>query len=367
MPADVVDRPISRTPAPPRSGRTAPALDLHKGIATKQPRETPTGCPRWPDGMWLLAKQTGEVVPGRCRATNQCAYCARLAAVENAEVLALDAVLGQAPIVWMVLTSRSTELNPAAFRLSRQLLVRALRDSWPGLEFAWLWELTTGYGTRSGGKRRLHGNVLLKIPVRCAQDGTPKAPAREERTAPLKPGEKPPGEPESARVYPEILAQLSEIVERHWCRREDAHMAGQHVGEIANAGGLMRYLALHFQKESQAPPKGWRGHRFQTSRGYLWRPTPVARQEARESLRFKRELWRAEQAGISGEQIVDVAQAAVDRAKKLSWRLAYTNPAGEIRPGDIPPRAGISDARRRELLEEHYLREFAAVRAEQLQ
>lgn len=290
---------LEHPPAPARSAGSAPAqpaLDLHEGIGT-------TGCPRWPANMRLLSSQ-GELVEGRCKGPNLCAYCARLAAVENAEVLALDAMHGTPPSTWMVLTSASTVLNPAAFKVTRMQLIRSLRKRYPGLEFAWLWELTTGYGDRSGGKRRLHGNVMLKG---CDFDH----------------------------------GVLREHIELHWCRREKASLQAQHVGSIDNAGGLMRYLALHFQKESQAPPIGWKGHRFQTSRGYLWEPTPKARELARHSLRLKREIWRAEDRGETPHDAQLSAHEAMQLSAATTWRMAYVNPA-TCKPMSRPSNCRVS-------------------------
>src|SRR4051794_28082344 len=91
-------------------GLAEPALDLHEGIsapggvrthsavdgtllweAIAQAPLPASGCPRWPEHL-RLRSSLGEVVPGRCRATNKCAYCARLAAVETSEMLMLDAM-----------------------------------------------------------------------------------------------------------------------------------------------------------------------------------------------------------------------------------------------------------------------------------
>lgn len=229
----------------------------------------------------------GEVVRGRCRATNLCAYCARLAAVENAEVLALDALAGSAPQLWAVLTTRSTDPDPARFYDSRRLVMRALRRRWPDAEYASLVEFTTGYGPRSGGRRRPHWNLLLKgIPV-------------------------------------DALDRVADVVRSLWCAREDARPEAQHVAAITEAGGLMRYLALHFQKESQRPPEGWSGQRFNVSRGYLAGPMAEARERARAALRWKRELWRALQEGHEGEAAEEVAQlATLDRAA-VSWELVW--------------------------------------------
>ena len=241
---------------------------------------------------------------GRCRASNQCAYCARLAAVETAEMLALDALHGSAPRVWMVLTTRSTSTDPADFYDARRQVLRALKRRWPDLEAAWVLEFTTGYGKRSGGARRPHWNALLK------------------------------------GVGPEDVDQVADVVERVWCSRVDATAAGQFVGEIAGAGGLMRYLALHFQKESQAPPPGWRGHRFTATRGYLSQPTPAAREQARRALRFKRELWRARRAGWTDPGDVELAaREAMAIADATDWELVQLVPreAARAEPDTASP------------------------------
>ena len=81
---------------------TAP-LDLHGGIPDPRPEN---GCRRWPEHLKLLNRETGELFEGRCRATNRCAYCARLFAVETSEMLLLDAV-EDAPALYVVLTARN--------------------------------------------------------------------------------------------------------------------------------------------------------------------------------------------------------------------------------------------------------------------
>src|SRR5581483_2840493 len=138
-----------------------------------------------------------------------------------------------------------------------------------------LLEFTTGYGPRSGGRRRPHWNCLLK--------GVP------------------------ATAVDVVLG----LVEKVWCPRVGGAIAAQHVGSIAEAGGLLRYIALHFQKESQAPPRGFTGHRFTKSRGYFGSTsTATARARAREALQHKRELWKAINAGADPH--------ATDRGARLS-------------------------------------------------
>lgn len=194
--------------------------------------------------------------------------------------------------MWAVLTTRSADADPASFYRSREQVMKALKRRYPDAEYCALVEFTTGYGPRSGGKRRPHWNLLLK------------------------------GIPDSE------LPNAAAITRRIWCARENARPAAQHVGLIREAGGLMRYLALHFQKESQAPPEGWRGHRFMASRGFFQVPLPELREQARDSLRFKRELHRALAQNLEPE-IADIeAQMAHQTNKERSWELVEVYPGG---------------------------------------
>jgi hypothetical protein len=267
---------------------SASPLDLHEGIGTL---EVAAGCPRWPAELRLLST-LGVLVPGRCRATNLCDYCARLAAIETAEVLANDAMINSSPAVWSVLTTRTATFDVSRFKYARKAVTRAVRRRWPAAQCATLVEFTTGYGTGSGGDRRPHWNDMWK------------------------------------GIEAEDADELQAVEAAAWCERVDAEPVGQFAGQVSEFGGVMRYLALHFQKADQEPPKGWRGHRFRTSRAYLDRPMEQAREEARASLRLKRELWRAREAGLSGQAAEDAAQRALYEAGELAWEL--------VRVGRVP-------------------------------
>lgn len=215
-----------------------------------------------------------------------CHYCARLAAVETAELLALDALEGVAPSLWCVLTTRDAVIDPRAFWKSRERVWAAVRRRWPLAEYAALVEFTTGYGPLSGGLRRPHWNLLVK--------GVPR----------------------------EDGDRLREVVTGIWCRRENAEPWAQYVGEVAEVGGLMRYLALHFLKESQAPPAEWAGtgfRRFLRSQGYLGQPTIQARAAARRSLRLKRLIWK----GFDAE----TAELELALQESVAWSLVHVNPS----------------------------------------
>lgn len=227
--------------------------------------------------MWLRSDD-GQHVKGRCRATNLCEYCARLMAVETSELLLLDA-LENAPQLYVVLTAREL-LDRADCRRHLCQLLRSLRKRWPAVQWACLVEFQ-----RRGA---LHLNLLVKgVPTEAAQE-------------------------------------LHERISRLWCARVDAEPQGQFVGPVSDGGGLVRYIALHFLKPGQAPPIGWRGHRISYTGGYLVRPARQLREEAKRSLRLKRELWRArQQFGDDALVVEQVAQARVAGAEQRRWRLLY--------------------------------------------
>jgi hypothetical protein len=246
--------------------------------------------------MRLLNHSTGELVLGRCRSTNLCDYCARLAAVENTEMLWLNAAEKGSPSLWLLLTTSDPEWDGERFRRAFNAVWKAVRRRWPEAEYAALVEFTTGYGPRSGGMRRPHWNVFVY-----------GVPVEDDRA-------------------------LWEVVSRVWCSRIAAAPKLQcvyHVTEDKGGmRGLTRYVGLHFQKESQAPPKGWRGQRFRASAGYFARPRMAFRAEARESLKLGRLVWK-------GLDLETARRELSVRAEEV-WSLRAINPYTKIerRPRD---------------------------------
>lgn len=108
----------------------------------------------------------------------------------------------------------------------------------------------------------------------------------------------------------------------------------------------MRYLALHFLKESQAPPAGWSGHRFTATRGYLWTDTPTARAAARRSLRIKRELHKALERGLTGSDAEAAAADSMARADATTWQFVDPSSliAGSRWPCHVPLKEGSPHA-----------------------
>lgn len=281
-------RPRSRTltepDAEPRSGSYDRAgavaaerpLDLHEGIS--HPRDT-SGCKRWPEHLRLLNHSTGELVRGRCRATNRCDYCARLFAVETSELLMLDAC-EDSPALYAVLTARELLTRRDTYDHLRTLR-RAAQRRWPNARWAVIVEFQ-----RRGA---LHLNLLVKgVPVEDAE-------------------------------------ALHAVLSARWCARVDAEPHAQFVGAVSDGGGLVRYIALHFLKPGQAPPLGWRGHRVSYSRDYLVRPAAAMRQEARAALRVKRLIH----AGRSAED------AALEVAAAPVFSLVHSVPGVSAAPDSL--------------------------------
>lgn len=257
----------------PQEGAHGAPLDLHEGISPPAP-----GCARWPEHMRLLNETTGELVRGRCGATNLCRYCQTLYVVETLEMLTLDA-LEHAPELWLVLTAREHLTRPETYRHLEHLR-RHLRRSWPDVE----WFVQVEFQRRGA----LHLNLLLK--------GVPKGD----------------------------LDELREAAVTLWCKRVDALPVAQWAGEVHDGGGALRYLQKtlsHGLKQEQAPPLGWRGHRTSQTRGYLVRPASVMRQEARAVLREKRAIRRAIAATDDPQRVEALVADDLAVQEASTWSL----------------------------------------------
>jgi hypothetical protein len=182
-------------------------------------------------------------------------------------MLLLDA-MEDAPTVYVVLTAREL-LDRAECRRHLLQLRRSLRKCWPSIRWAVLVEFQ-----RRGA---LHLNLLVKgVPV-------------------------------------DDVEELHRRASSLWCRRVDAEPQAQFVGPVNDGAGLVRYISLHFLKRDQAPPAGWRGHRYSATRDYLVRPAARMREEARRSLRLKRLLHR----GVP----VELAELELEHQEGQEWLL----------------------------------------------
>jgi hypothetical protein len=136
------------------------------------------------------------------------------------------------------------------------------------------------------------------------------------------------------------IPAIRALVAAEWCPRVGGKPQAQHVGKIAEAGGLMRYIALHFQKESQAPPRGFKGQRFNCSRGYFTgRSRAEMRLRARDSLREKRALRRALEAGYEGREAEAMAAEELADARATVWTIYFEPESATLPPTPPPPRS----------------------------
>lgn len=223
-------------------------------------------------------------------------------------MLLLDA-MEHAPTLLVVLTARTHLERPDCTDHLRQLR-RSLRRQWPAIEWAVLVEFQ-----RRGA---LHLNLLVK------------------------------------NVAPDQAAELHAAICAVWCSRVDAVAAAQSVTPIYAVGGAVKYVSQHFMKPAQAPPEGWQGHRYSSTRGYLVRPARIMREEARTALKRKRELWRlreaAEEQGVTllADELEEFAARTLEVRAGQKWELVQildlagsSAPATRLRrpPVRVPPSA----------------------------
>lgn len=272
------------------------------------------GCPRWPAGLllrWTRGELSG-VVEGRCGGTNLCDYCAIQAAHENARMLSLDALDDTRPQLLAIVGTRTATTDPRPFYKGRERVIEALRDRFGRqVEYCSLCEFTTGKGPRSGGQRRPHWNVFLK------------------------------------GIDPSDLDEARAIVRGVWCRYVDAEPEVQYVEVLRDVGAAAQYVAMHFHKRDQAPPEGWRGQRFNCSRGYFdGRSRREMRVLARADLQREREIWKVGQAApeLDTETVLEVAESMLWARAERSWSLVTVDPvraeqllAGVTIPPDVRP------------------------------
>lgn len=256
----------------------AAALDRLKGIC--DPR---AGCPRWPEHLRLYAEATGELIEGRCKATNRCKYCQARYVAETVEALLLDGLYGPSPSIYVVLTARE-HLTRADTHAHLRQLRRSLRKQWDSIE----WFVQVEFQLRGA----LHLNLLTKGVEQAERE--------------------------------ELHQRMTEL----WCARVDAQPVGQWSGDIVEEGGLAKYLGKrlgHGLKAEQAPPLGWKGHRTSQTRGYFNRPVTELREEARRVFRRRALMRRAIAAGNSPHDAELLVVELEQLADQTSWRILSLN------------------------------------------
>jgi hypothetical protein len=197
----------------------------------------------------------GELVAMPC-ARNSCAYCRRRNVQVTAARMAINQTLTDRPVTHAVLTTTRDWVDDARLREGwRQFARRVRREVEGEARYAWFREWTTGERARDG-VRRTHYHSTWTLD----DDG------QAQRVAEI-----------SNDVWGRIAAATSERA-HGWQR-------------VYDAGGLARYIAGlvgHHLKSAQAPPPGWGGRRFGTSRGFYAIDVDELDRQARELVRDER-------------------------------------------------------------------------------
>jgi hypothetical protein len=287
-------------------------LGTYEGLCGEGPISDPRiGCPRWPAGL-LLRWERGEFsgwVEGRCKGVNVCDYCAIQAAHENAKMLSIEALEDTRPQLLAIVGTGRATTDPEPFYAGKREVMRALRKRFGRqVEYAGLCEFTTGKGLRSGGQRRPHWNLFLK------------------------------------GIDHGDLDEARQIVRERWCANvPDAEPEAQYVEALLSLGAAAQYVAKHFHKRDQAPPEGWRGQRFNCSRGYfLGRTRAEMRALARAELQREREIFKVQRQApeLDPETVQEIAEQLLWLHYERSWRMVIVSPlrAERLLAGpDTPP------------------------------
>ena len=285
-------------------------LDSYTNKSRNRARDR--GCPN-ASRAYGLRSSDGHIVPMPCR-LNSCLWCYRMKSFERAQMIYEDALV-EAPSLAITFTTRSAVWDGDAFRKGRHRTVEAMRNRFGRFEYVELIEQTTGRAVRSGGARRGHGHMLVKM------------------------------------VGPDVL-EVERVLVPIWERATGAwHL---NVAGLASAGGAVAYLTLNLAlekgKESQAPtdlPKGTRTMR--TSRGYWSEPVASLRARARDHHGERRFTHALVQQGYEGDELLDLVVMERTARALRSWevRLVYWHPTDG--PIDRGPVAVLGDSSIRNL------------------
>lgn len=265
-------------------------LDVVKGNGP-DPRLTDSreGCPRWPEGRFLVSRFTGEAVLGRCGCTNKCSYCRDIFLRETAAVVALGAQR-HPPTVYMVLTARA-HLARADCKHPLEMIRRWALREWPDCQWFMTVEMQKRYA--------LHLNLLIR--------GVPAADA----------------------------GRFERLAAREWCKRVDALPVGQHAEAIWDADGVQRYVAKfseYVTKVDQQPRVGWTGHRTSQTRCYFPEGMARMRAQARAHLAHRVLYAQALDRGLRGLAAVSWATNQRALIALAGWQLVDVSRAHSARP-----------------------------------
>lgn len=205
----------------------------------------------------------GELVPIAC-GRNGCPYCRRRNVQVTAAKMALNQSLSDRPVTHAVLTTTRDWVDEARLREGwAQFARRVRREVCSEARYAWFREWTEG---RNDGVRRTHYHSTWAL-----------------------------DDDEQAAAVAAISNDVWERIAGAWS--PDAH--GWKA--VFDAGGLARYIAGlvgHHLKANQAPPPGWAGRRFGTSRGFYAIAAEELDRRARDAVRDERLVHHLERVMV---------------------------------------------------------------------
>lgn len=257
-------------------GRTSLALNRDKS-----PRARTCPTPRLDRAAEIVDYETGEVTlkPVGC-GRNGCPVCRRRNVQQTAAKMAIVQTLSDRPVTHAVLSTTRDWVETDTLREGWRQMSRGAKRHILGEAPRYSWHREWSVKPISGTElRRTHYHSTWAL------ENDDQAQA---------------------------MAELSNEV---WGRLAGAHSDKAHGWKrVWDAGGLARYLAGlvgHHLKEGQAPPPGWTGRRFGTSRGfYPIDPLELDRQ-AKVAVSDDRMVWHLERAMADDEAIPDGLPAAI--------------------------------------------------------
>jgi hypothetical protein len=256
---------VASSCAPDGAGQSEAPLALKRDKSTN-----PAGCPNPRDDWVGIDSTTGEMFPLPC-SRNSCPHCRRRNVQVTAAKMGINQTLTDRPITHAVLSTTRDWLPDDELRAGWQEAARLVKRNVNARpRYAWFREWTEG---RNDGIRRTHYHSTWAL------DNDDQAQA------------------------------VTEISRRVWAARAGAYSEKAHGWKpVFDAGGLTRYIAGlvgHHLKSNQAPPPGWSGRRFGTSRGFYAIDSRELDKQAKSAVRDERLMHHLELELLSSDGTPD--------------------------------------------------------------
>jgi cobalamin biosynthesis Mg chelatase CobN len=192
-------------------------------------------------------------------------------------MMGLNAMRSETPPTTAVLSTTREWVDDATLREGWAQFARHVRrDVHPDTRYAWFREWTTG---RNDGIRRTHYHSIW------------------------------------SHLTDEQGQHVARISHEVWGRLAGAYSEHAHGSQrVYDAGGLAKYvagLAGHHLKAGQAPPPGWSGRRFGTSRGFYATDPAELRKEATAAVRDDRLRRHLEHVMADDDTLPDALPADI--------------------------------------------------------